>query len=151
MNHTVSDVFNLDTAIASPLVFVAGMVSAAGGVGGGIVFSSILQAISMNAHEAVPLALFMAFGISVGSSVFLVPRRHPFADRPLIDYKLALVLEAPTLAGSLFGVMVNVVFPEVLVFVFIVLFLATSLWRALASFMTEWKKGLCREENDISF
>jgi uncharacterized membrane protein YfcA len=144
MNFTVSDVFNFDTAKSSPVVFVASMISGASGTGGGVVYGAVFQALNgMGAHEAIPLALFMAFGTSVGSAIFLIPKRHPLVDRPLIDYRLALILEAPTLFGALGGVLLNVMSPEFLVFTFVVVFLALSGWRALASFRIQWKKGFC--------
>ena len=137
----VTDVFNIRTAETSPVVFLAGMIAASAGTGGGVVYSAIFQAISgLSAHDAIPLALFMAFGTSIGSVMFLLPARHPLIDRPIIDFRLALVLEAPTLLGALIGVVLNVIFPDYIVFSFVVGFLLLSGWRALVQFRIQFRK-----------
>jgi len=89
-------------------VFLAGVLCASAGVGGGGLFIAIfVLTIQMSTHLAFQLSFITVFGISCGSFIVLVQQRHPMADRPLIDHLLCLLLEPLTLAGSLFGVFLN--------------------------------------------
>ncbi len=73
--------------------FCAGMYAAAGIGGGGFYASVFIAVMRFSPHQAVPLAYLTVFGVSVGSFGFLVRSRHPFANRPVIDFLLCLVLE----------------------------------------------------------
>ena len=89
---------------ASLLIFFAAGLYAAAGIGGNSFYSAtFILLLKMSPHLAVPLAHFTTFGMSIGSFAFLVSSRHPFADRPIIDYLLCLVLESFTLLGTVFG------------------------------------------------
>lgn len=75
------------------------------------------------------------FGISIGGYIVNWRKRHPEADRPLIAYDVAMVMEPMTLAGTIIGVYLNVTFPAYLIIVFLVLLLAFSSYKTV-------KKGL---------
>eukprot|EP00956_Cyclotella_meneghiniana_P013962 scaffold20560_cov33-Cyclotella_meneghiniana.AAC.1 len=53
-----------------------------------------------------------------------VKRRHPSADRPLIDWDLILVMEPPTLFGALVGANLNKVLSETIIAVMLVVLLS---------------------------
>lgn len=61
----------------------------------------------------------------------LVRERHPHADRPLIDYFVASVLEPSTLLGTVAGVLLNRIFPNWLITILLVLLLGLTSVRTL--------------------
>ena len=134
---------------ASFLIFFAAGLYAAAGIGGNSFYSAtFIVLLKMSPHTAIPLAYFATFGMSVGSFAFLVRSRHPFADRPLIDYLLCLVLESLTLLGTVFGVMLNLVFPGVVLIVLLAVVLAITAWRTLKRAVeTRRKENTFEREN----
>jgi len=52
--------------------------------------------------------------VAIGSYLVMWRKRHPSADRPLIDYNTTLLMEPLTLVGTVLGVLMNVSFPEIL-------------------------------------
>jgi hypothetical protein len=57
------------------------------------------------------------------------PKRHPFANRPLIDYNLALMLQPLALGGTVLGVLLNFVFPNWLILLLLILVLFFTTYR----------------------
>ena len=117
----------LSAVLGALLCSVGAMLCAGGGIGGGAWFIGVFMLLfELSAHAAIPLSKVCIFGVASGSLLFLARRRHPSADRPLIDYRMAALFEPMTLFGSLIGVLLNVVFPAYLIAVFLVLLLGTS-------------------------
>lgn len=82
------------------------------GVGGGAFYLSVFLLVGgMGVHDAIPLSKVVIFGVSVGSVAFLWRRTHPTAARPLIDFRLTALFEPLTLLGTVYGVVLNTVFP----------------------------------------
>ena len=95
-----SSVFQLSWA--SVLCFAGGIVSAAGGVGGGGLYVPVLiLAGGLSSQDAVPVSTAVIFGNAFASLAFNAEMRHPTADRPLIDLHIVLLLEPPTLTGAI--------------------------------------------------
>ena len=73
-----------------------------------------------------------------------IPKRHPLADRPLINWDLILVMEPLTIAGALIGAFLNKILPEQLLTVMLVLLLSftayNSLKKALKMYKAESRK-----------
>lgn len=44
-------------------------------------------------RHAIPLSNITVFGGAVANTLLNVPKRHPLADRPLVDWDLILVME----------------------------------------------------------
>jgi hypothetical protein len=76
--------------------------------------------------------------------VLNIPKRHPLADRPLIDWDLILVMEPLTIAGALIGAFLNKVLPETFLTIMLVLLLSftayTSLKQAMKMYKAETRK-----------
>lgn len=66
------------------------------------------------------------FGVGIGSVIFLVPQRHPNLPRRLIDLNLAALLEPATLAGTIPGVLLNIIFPAYLITIFLAILLGLT-------------------------
>ena len=61
-------------------------------------------------REAIALTAVTVFGGSVAGFLFNLRRRHPLADRPLIDWNLILVMEPFVLVGAFIGALLHRVF-----------------------------------------
>ena len=112
---------------ASVFCFVGGIVSAAGGVGGGGLYVPVLILLGgLSSQAAVPVSTAIIFGNAFASLAFNAEMRHPTADRPLIDLQVVLLLEPPTLTGAALGVLLNRVLPASVTFVLLVLILGLT-------------------------
>jgi len=67
---------------------------ASGGIGGGgIVVPVYILVMGMPLKVAVPCGAITVLGGAMGSTLLNWHRRHPLADRPLIDWDLVLIME----------------------------------------------------------
>ena len=93
--------FSTVDVIGSLCIGVALMIAASGGIGGGgILVPLLIIVFEFNPKHAIPLSNFTILGSSIANVVINLPRRHPDADRPLIDWDLILVMEPLTMAGA---------------------------------------------------
>lgn len=91
----------------------------------------------------------MIFGSALSSCFILFLQRHPTSNKPLIDYDVAMLFEPAILLGTVPGVLCNVIFPNwlILVLLIIVSTLTTfrTAWRGITTFKIEKKQQ--QEEN----
>jgi len=80
------------------------------------------------------------FGGAVANTLLNVRKRHPLADRPLIDWDLILVMEPLTIGGALIGAFLNKVLPELLLTVLLVLLLSFTSYDSLTKAMKMYRK-----------
>lgn len=101
---------------ASILTFVISAMSNAGGIGGGPIMTPIeILLLYFNTKQSIPLSqVIIAAGALVGLSI-RVFMRHPTKNRPLLEYNVSVLIIPPILLGSIFGVMVNKILPNVVV------------------------------------
>ena len=77
------------------------LIAASGGIGGGgILVPLYILIFDFRAKYAVALSNFTIVGSSITNIVLNLPKRHPSADRPLVDWDLILVMEPLTMAGA---------------------------------------------------
>lgn len=81
--------------------------------------------------HAIPLSNVTVFGGAVANTILNTRKRHPFADRPLVDWDLILVMEPLTIAGALIGAVLNKILPETLLVVLLVLLLSFTAHKSL--------------------
>ncbi|EFC49530.1 predicted protein [Naegleria gruberi] len=113
--------------LATITCFIGGVLSAASGTGGGGVFVPLLHVAGQFPPTlAIPISTLMIFGAGIINIATLSFKRHPHADRPLIDYDIALMMEPPTLLGTIIGVFFNMMFPDWLIVVFVILTLSIT-------------------------
>jgi Sulfite exporter TauE/SafE len=85
----------------SLLVAFGLMISASGGIGGGgILVPLLIIVFGFNPKYAIPLSNITILGSSITNVILNLPKRHPDADRPLIDWDLILLMEPITMAGA---------------------------------------------------
>ncbi|CAB9522502.1 Sulfite exporter TauE/SafE family protein [Seminavis robusta] len=118
------------------------MVAAGGGIGGGGILVPIYSLVhGFSAKHAIPLSNVTVFGGAVANTLLNTPKRHPLADRPLVDWDLILVMEPLTIAGALLGAFLNKLLPEAILTVMLVALLSftayTSLTKAIKMYKIE--------------
>ena len=87
--------------IGSLLVILGLMLAASGGIGGGgILVPLLIIVFKFNPKHAIPLSNFTILGSSVTNILMNLSKRHPGADRPLVDWDMILVMEPLTMAGA---------------------------------------------------
>lgn len=81
--------------------------------------------------HAIPLSNITVFGGSLANTFLNMRKRHPLADRPLVDWDLILVMEPLTIGGALMGAFLNKVLPEMLLTVLLVILLSFTAYNTL--------------------
>ncbi|KAL3763512.1 hypothetical protein ACHAWU_009196 [Discostella pseudostelligera] len=108
------------------------MIAAGGGIGGGGVLVPIyILVMKFSPKHAIPLSNITILGGALANTVLNVPKRHPLADRPLVDWDLILVMEPPAIAGALVGAVLNKVLPEGVVMISLVVLLSYTAYETL--------------------
>ncbi|KAL3803860.1 hypothetical protein HJC23_004022 [Cyclotella cryptica] len=108
------------------------MIAAGGGIGGGGVLVPIyILIMGFTPKHAIPLSNITVFGGALANTVLNIRKRHPLADRPLVDWDLILVMEPLTIAGALIGAFFNKLLPEAMLVVSLVALLSFTSWTTL--------------------
>ncbi|CAM0913731.1 unnamed protein product [Alopecurus aequalis] len=112
-----------------------------GGVGGGGIFVPMLTLIiGFDPKSSTAMSKCMITGAAVSTVYCNLKLKHPTLDMPVIDYDLALLIQPMLMLGVSIGVICNVIFPDWLVTVLlIILFLVTST-KAFLKGVETWKK-----------
>jgi len=109
------------------LIVMALTLGASGGIGGGgIVVPVYLLVLGLTPRVAIPIGSVTVLGGAFASTLLNWVRRHPLADRPLIDWDLVLVMEPLTLIGTIIGTICHRIFSEKLLVVLLVLLLSIT-------------------------
>ncbi|KAG2241346.1 hypothetical protein Bca52824_096671 [Brassica carinata] len=120
--------FNWQIVLGTLVGFFGAAFGSVGGVGGGGIFVPMLSLIiGFDPKSATALSKCMIVGASVSTVYYNLRLRHPTLDMPIIDYDLALLIQPMLMLGISVGVAFNVMFPDWMVTVLlIILFLGTS-------------------------
>eukprot|EP00981_Chlorochromonas_danica_P007447 scaffold1754_cov180-Ochromonas_danica.AAC.3 len=132
------------------------MIAASGGIGGGgILVPLFILVFGFQARYAIPLSNFCILGSSITNMILNLTKRHPSADRPLVDWDLILVMEPLTMAGAIVGAFLSKVLPDWMLTVSLVLLLAFTTWKTLEKgieqFQKESKEHAKEKEKDKNF
>lgn len=101
------------------------MIAGGGGIGGGgIIVPIYILVMGFAPKHAIPLSNVTVFGGAVANTMLNSFKRHPFANRPLVDWDLILVMEPLTIGGALIGAFFNKILPDELLVVFLVVLLS---------------------------
>jgi uncharacterized membrane protein YfcA len=139
--------FNLRDISATVIIFISGCFAAGAGVGGGGIFVPILILITyFDPKDAIPLSNTLIGAAAIANWIQMGRKRHPKANRPLIDYHLALIIQPLALGGTLIGFLLNKLFPNWLLLLLLVITLGATTIRTFSKGITLWKKE--REESE---
>lgn len=98
------------------IMFVVSALANTAGIGGGSIMTPVLVLLFyFETRTAVPLSQVIIFGGAAVAIMLKIKNRHPTRDRPLIFYKLIVVVQAPILLGTFFGALLNAIFPSWLI------------------------------------
>lgn len=116
INHKPLFPLETEDVIGTILVCLGLLIAASGGIGGGgILVPLFILIFGFGPKHAVALSNFCILATSITNMVLNLPKRHPHANRPLVDWDLILVMEPLTMGGA---VSINFVFPTVSVILF---------------------------------
>ena len=109
------------------------VLGSSGGIGGGgIVIPVYIIVSGLSPRAAIPLGSITVLGGSLAGLLTNLQRRHPLADRPIIDWDLILVMEPLVLVGALIGSLLHRVVSEKILMVLLVLLLSAAAHTTLA-------------------
>ena len=92
------------------------MIAAGGGIGGGGILVPIyILVLGFTPKHAIPLSNITVFGGALANTLLNARKRHPLANRPLVDWDLILVMEPLTIAGALLGAFLNKLLPVIFI------------------------------------
>ncbi|PKU79287.1 sulfite exporter TauE/SafE family protein 3 [Dendrobium catenatum] len=140
--------FGWQIVVGSVIGFFGAALGSVGGVGGGGIFVPMLALIiGFDPKSSTAMSKCMITGAAASTVYYNLRLRHPTLDIPLIDYDLALLFQPMLMLGISIGVIFNVVFPDWMVTVLlIILFLVTST-KACIKGVETWKKETLLKKN----
>ena len=116
------------------------MVAAGGGIGGGGILVPIyILVMGFSPKHAIPLSNITVFGGACANTYLNTKKRHPLAERPMVDWDLILIMEPLTIAGALCGAFLNKVLREEVLAVMLVLLLSFTAYNTLKKAMKMYK------------
>jgi uncharacterized membrane protein YfcA len=128
------------TVVGFFIAALATSLGSTGGVGGGgAVVPIYILVLGLPIQVAIPIGAVTVLGGALASTSLNWWRRHPLADRPLIDWDLLLVMEPLTLVGTLLGTLFHRVLSEKLLVVLLVLLLSVTAHTTLSKAMRMYK------------
>lgn len=126
---------------AFSLASIGLVVAAGGGIGGGGMLVPIyILVLQFPTKHAIPLSNVTVFGGAVANTMLNVRKRHPLADRPLIDWDLILVMEPLTILGALIGTFIHKVLNEIIIVILLALLLSFIAYKTLAKAVKLYEK-----------
>ncbi|XP_020217323.1 sulfite exporter TauE/SafE family protein 3 isoform X2 [Cajanus cajan] len=133
--------FGWQIVVGTFVGFCGAAFGSVGGVGGGGIFVPMLSLIiGFDAKSSTAISKCMIMGAAVSTVYYNLKLRHPTLNMPIIDYDLALLIQPMLMLGISIGVVFNVVFPDwIVTILLIVLFLGTST-KAFFKGVETWKK-----------
>eukprot|EP01084_Bolivina_argentea_P277093 472951_1 len=123
-------------------ILVGAMIAAGGGLGGGGVFVPIyILILGYPPKFAAALSQATIFGGSIVNLIMNLKKSHPTRKhRPLTDFSTLLIFEPMLLVGTIIGVFLNVIFPDILILILLALVLSYATLRTSRKGIRLWKK-----------
>lgn len=156
-NGPHKDLFPLDSSDiwGTILVGLGLMIAASGGIGGGgILVPLFILIFDFHPKYAIPLSNFTIVGSSITNMIMNLSKRHPDANRPLVDWDLILVMEPMTMVGAILGAMASKLLPDWFLVISLVALLAyttkTTLEKGFQQFTKETKQFEEEKQSELS-
>lgn len=143
IDRTVFGSHALVDAIAAVIWFVGAGLAMSAGVGGGGIFVPLgVILLRFASKPSTGLSQASIFGASLAGFIINIRRRHPLADRPVIDLDMALFLAPMEMAGALLGIMIQKVLPVWAVIVLMAVILGFTAYKTFTKGFKTLKKEL---------
>merc|ERR1719208_155153 len=125
--------------------------AAGGGIGGGgVLVPTYIILLQFPPKYAIPLSNCTILGSSISNLILNVNKRHEYADRPLIDWDIMLMMEPLTVAGALVGTFVNVISPPWLITIMLVILLTATAIKTLKKGVKKYHQETAKFERQAS-
>merc|ERR1711988_765270 len=132
------------------LIFLMGAIAAGGGIGGGGIFVPILILVMGFAIKgAIPLSSICILGGSIFHVVRNFHRRHPTADRPLIDWTFIALMQPMLTGGAVIGGFLNKIIPGWVLAIKLVIILGFTAHRTFQNGLKKWRMERAEEQSRI--
>jgi hypothetical protein len=127
------------------LMLISGSTAAGGGLGGGELHVPVLILLmQFSLRETIPLSTVVCLGVGAGNVLQMAFKRHPFADRPLIDVWMAGLIGPMMLIGTILGVLLNQMVPNWFVLTLLIIVMSAATLRTLRRGITMWREESSR-------
>lgn len=133
--------FGWEIVLGSFIGFFGAALGSIGGLGGGGIFVPMLiLIIGFDPKSSAAMSKCMIMGTAVSTVYCNLKVKHPTFDMPVIDYDLALLIQPMLMLGVSIGVICNVVFPNWLVTVLLIILCIVTSTKAFLKGVETWKK-----------
>uniref|UniRef100_A0ACD6ANK7 Uncharacterized protein n=1 Tax=Avena sativa TaxID=4498 RepID=A0ACD6ANK7_AVESA len=133
--------FGWRIVLGSFIGFMGAAFGSVGGVGGGGIFVPMLTLIiGFDPKSSTAMSKCMITGAAVSTVYCNLRLKHPTLDMPVIDYDLALLIQPMLMLGVSIGVICNVIFPDWLVTVLLIILCLVTSIKAFLKGVEIWKK-----------
>ncbi|WVZ24789.1 hypothetical protein V8G54_003333 [Vigna mungo] len=140
-HHWPSMKFGWRIIVGSIVGFLGSAFGTVGGVGGGGIFVPMLTLIvGFDQKSATAISKCMITGGATATVFYNLRQRHPTLDLPVIDYDLALLFQPMLMLGISIGVAFNVIFPEWMLTVLLIIFFVGISIKSFLKGVDTWKK-----------
>lgn len=117
------------------------IIAGGGGIGGGGILVPIyILILEFSPKHAIPLSNVTVLGGAVANTILNQRKRHPLANRPLVDWDLILIMEPLTIGGALIGAFINKLVPDYILVLLLVALLSFTAYNTLKKAMKMYKK-----------
>jgi len=131
-------------------IFVMGAIAAGGGIGGGGIFVPILILVmGFNIKGAIPLSSICIMGGSIFHIARNFHRRHPTADRLLIDWTFIALMQPMLTGGAVIGGFLNKIIPGWVLAIKLVIVLFFTADRTFKNGLKKWRMERAEKEYRI--
>jgi uncharacterized membrane protein YfcA len=116
-------------------------IAAGGGIGGGgVLVPLLILVMGFAIKSAIPLSNITVLGGAIFHILRNVWRRHPNADRPLIDWNFISLMQPMLIAGAVIGSFINKVVADWLLAASLFVILILTARRTWSNGMKQWNK-----------
>lgn len=134
------------------LMFLAAIVANATGIGGGGIHMPLLILVfQFLPKQAVPLSQCLVLGGAIVATLLNLKKKSIETGEPLIDLNIIAILQPGMLLGTIFGVMVHKIMPEIVVVGVLCVLLAFITYRSTRKSIKLYKtESLALRSGEIS-
>ncbi|CAI0408517.1 unnamed protein product [Linum tenue] len=138
--------FGWQVVVGTAIGFLGAAFGSVGGVGGGGIFIPMLTLIiGFDPKSAIAISKCMITAAAISTVYYNLKLRHPTLDLPIVEYDLILLIQPVLLLGISIGVTFNVVFPDWMVTILLIILLLATAGRAFVKGLELWNKEAALE------
>lgn len=133
--------FNYLDIIIGIIAFLLGGFSSISGIGGSALLVPVLQVIGrFDITSSISISKAMVFGMSFVTVILIWKKTVPGSNTPLIDFRLASVFAPTVLLGTISGVVLILVIPEIVLLCMLLIILPLTGIRTLLNGIVQYRK-----------